>query len=140
MPAGAFSDPAKTNNMKKLITCLAAGLLVVGAQSLMAQSATNSVNPPSPQTPGQHQGVNPEKRREHLAILKLLGLTPAELKGLTREERQAKIKATANNVVAELQAKKANGTLTAEGQTRLDRIEKFLAHAGHKKAGTPPDN
>lgn len=106
----------------------------------MAQSATNSVNPPSPQTPGQHQGVNPEKRREHLAILKLLGLTPAELKGLTREERQAKIKATANNVVAELQAKKANGTLTAEGQTRLDRIEKFLAHAGHKKAGTPPDN
>jgi hypothetical protein len=69
-----------------------------------------------------------------------VGLTPADVKGLTRAERQARIKQAANNVAAELQAKKANGTLTAEGQTRLDRIEKFLARAGHKKAGTPPDN
>ena len=122
------------------MTCLAAGLLVVGAQSLMAQSATNSVNPPGAQTPGQHQGMTPQQRREHLALLKLLGLTPADLKGLTRAERQAKIKATATNLAAELQAKKANGTLTADGQIRLDRIEKFLAHAGHKKAVTPPDN
>ena len=117
--------------MKKLITCLAAGLLVVGAQSLMAQSATNSVNPPGAQTPGAHKG---------LAILKLVGLTPADVKGLTPEERHARIKAAATTVAAELQAKKANGTLTAEGQIRLDRIEKFLAHAGHNKAQPPPDN
>jgi phage I-like protein len=117
--------------MKKLITYLAAGLLIAGAQSLMAQSATNSVNPPVTKTPGEHKG---------LAILKLVGLTPADVKGLTREEKQAKIKTAATNVEAELQAKKANGTLTAEGQIRLDRIEKYLAHAGHKKAGTPPDN
>jgi len=132
--------PAQTNIMKKLITCLTAGLLVIGAQSLMAQSATNPVNPPGAQTPGERQGMTPEQRREHLAILKLVGLTPADVKGLTRAERQARIKQAANNVAAELQAKKANGTLTAEGQTRLDRIEKFLARAGHKKAGTPPDN
>src|SRR5271157_112295 len=125
MPAGAFSDPAKTNIMKRIMTCLATGLLVFGAQSLPAQSATNPVNPPGTQTPGQHQGVNPTQRREHLAMLKLLGLTPAELKGLTRAERQARIKATADKIVAELQARKANGTLTADGQTRLDRIEKF---------------
>jgi hypothetical protein len=106
----------------------------------MAQSTTNSVNPPGAQTPGQHQGMTPEQRKEHLALLKLLGLTPADLKGLTREERQAKIKETATNVVAQLQAEKTAGTLTPEGQTRLDRIEKFLAHAGHNKAATPSDN
>jgi hypothetical protein len=118
--------------MKKLITCLTAGLLVVGAQSLMAQSSTNSVNQPGTHTPGEH--------RDHLAILKLVGLTPADVKGLTREERQAKIKQAATNVVAQLQAQKASGTLTAEGQIRLDRIEKFLAHGGHNKGGTPSDN
>lgn len=114
---------------------------MVGAQSLIAQSATNSAPRPGAQTPGQHQGATPEQRKEQrVALLKLLGLTPAELKGLTPEERQAKIKETAGNIVAELQAKKANGTLTAEDQSRLDRIQKFLAHAGHKKAAAPSDN
>ena len=118
--------------MKKLITCLTAGLLVVGAQSLMAQSSTNSVNQPGTHTPGEH--------RDHLAILKLVGLTPADVKGLTREERQAKIKTAATNVVAELQAKKANGTLTTKEQADLDIVQKYLAHPGHKKAKTPSDN
>jgi hypothetical protein len=126
--------------MKRLITCLTAGWLVIGAQSLLAQSSTNSVNPAGTPTPGEQQGTNPDHRKERMAILRLLGLTPADLKGLTREERQAKIKETATNVVTQLQAEKANGTLTAEGQVRLDRIEKFLARAGHKKAETPPDN
>jgi hypothetical protein len=134
MSAGALSDPSKTriNIMKKLITYMAAGLLVVGAQSLLAQSTNTNSVPPNTQTPGA-------QRRAHMAgILKLLGLKPADLKGLTREERQAKIKETANTVVAELQAQKAGGTLTAEGQTRLDRIEKFLAHAGHNKNAAAP--
>lgn len=113
--------------MKKWITYLATGLLIAGAPSLMAQSATNSVNTPGAQAPGAH--------RDRGAIMKLLGLTPADLKGLTREERQAKIKETANTIVSQLQAKKASGTLTSEEQTKLDRIEKFLAHASHKAAG-----
>ena len=84
--------------------------------------------------------MTPEQHRRHLALLKLVGLTPADVKGLTPEARQAKIKQAATTVEAALQAQKANGTLSAEGQTRLDRIEKFLARAGRKKAGTPPDN
>jgi phage I-like protein len=119
--------------MKKLITCLTAGLLVIGAQSLMAQSATNSVNTPGTQTPGQH-------KEQHLVLLKILGLTHADLKGLTPAERQAKMKTAATNVVAELQAKKANGTLTTKEQADLDIVQKYLAHPGHKKAKTPSDN
>jgi hypothetical protein len=122
----------KANNMRKLITCLAAVLLVVGAQSLMAQSATNSTNQPGTQTPGKH--------KKNADILKLVGLTSADVKGLTPKERQEKIKAAATTVEAELQAKKASGTLTAEGQTRLDRIEKYLAHANHTKAAVPTEN
>jgi hypothetical protein len=122
----------ETNNMKKIITCLTVGLLVVGAQSLMAQSTTNSVNQPGAHTPGEH--------RDHMAILKLVGLTPADVKGLSREARQAKIKQAATALVAQLQGEKAAGTLTAEQQIRLNRLEKFLAHANHPNAGTPPGN
>ena len=124
--------------MKKIITCLTAGLLVVGAQSLMAQSATNS---PGTQTPGQHQGATPEQRKEqHLALLKILGLTQAELKPLTPAERQAKMKTAATNVVTELQAKKANGTLTAKEQSDLEIVQKYLGHGGHKKAKATENN
>ena len=117
--------------MKKIVTCLAAALLAVGAPSLMAQSNTNCASPPATQAPAKH-------RRED--ILKLVGLTRADVKGLTPQERRAKIMQAATNVVAELQAKKANGTLTPAGQARLDRLEKFLAHANHPKAAAPSDN
>ena len=115
--------------MKKLLTCLAAGLLAVGAPSLMAQSNTNSATPPSTQTPAKHKAQ---------AILKLVGLTAADLKGLSPAERQAKIRQAATTVEAELQAKKANGTLTPEGQKRLNHIEKWLAN--HPKPAASPEN
>jgi hypothetical protein len=105
--------------MKKLMTYLAAGLLVIGAQSLMAQSTTNSAPANGVETAKPH--------RDRGAILRLVGLTPADVKGLTKEERQAKIKDAATTVQADLQAKKAAGTLTDKGQKRLDRIEKLLA-------------
>ncbi|MGP8201046.1 MAG: hypothetical protein ACLQU4_16260 [Limisphaerales bacterium] len=117
--------------MKKLATCIAVGLLALGAQSLMAQTNTNSATPPGTHAPGQHR---PE------GILKLVGLTPADVKGLTPAERRAKIVQAANTVIAELQAKKANGTLTPEGQERLNRLEKFQAHANHPKAAAPSSN
>jgi hypothetical protein len=118
--------------MKKIATYLAAGLLVVGAQSLMAQSSTNSVTPPSTQTPGHKDGT-PEQRKDRQAMMKLLGLSKDDLKDLSPKERKAKIKETADKFVADWKAKKAGGTLTAEEQTNLDKVEKFLANAGHKK-------
>jgi hypothetical protein len=120
--------------MKKIITYLAAGLLIVGAQSLMAQStSTNS-------TPGTtHKALSPEQRKEQrAALLKALNLTPADLKGLSREDQTAKMKEAANKVVTDLQAKKASGTLTADEQTQLETVQKFLAHGGHHKAPAAP--
>ena len=100
----------------------------------MAQSTTNS-------TPeAKHQAPTAEQLKERQGILKLIGLTPADLKDLSPKERQAKIKEAADKVVADLKAKKDSGTLTAEEQKRLDRVEKFLAHAAHKKALAPANN
>lgn len=109
--------------MKKLMTYLAAGMLMAGAQSLLAQTSTDSTNsaPSTTQTTPKHRGKGGE-------ILALVGLTRADVKGLSKEERQAKIKTAALNVQSELEAKKTAGTLTPEGQKRLDRINKLVAH------------
>jgi hypothetical protein len=125
--------------MKKILTCLTAGLLIIGAQSVMAQTAstTTSTNAPSV-TPGtKHHGANPEERK---AMMKLLGLAPADLKGLSPEDRKAKIKEAADKYIASMKAKQANGTLTDEQQADLEKVEKFAAHQGHKKAAAPSSN
>lgn len=115
--------------MKRILTYVAAGLLLIGAQSLMAQSTTNSV----PTKPGAHQGDRRE-RMEHL--LKILDLKREDLKGLTPQERQAKIKDRAETVVSDLKAKQSAGTLSDEGQKKLKFLENYLAHAGkhHNKS------
>ena len=71
-----------------------------------------------------------------VALLKALGLTKEDLKGLSRagspgEDSQSQ----AETVVAELKAKQSSGTLTEEQQKRLDIVQKYLAHS-HKKAQT----
>jgi hypothetical protein len=134
MKAGAFGgQPNNKNKMKKIITYLAAGLLFVGAQSLMAQSTTNST------PPAKHQALTPEQKEQRAALMKALDLTPADLKGLTGQERAAKMKEAATKVVADLKAKQASGALSAEDQTKLETVQKFLAH-GHKKAPAAPSN
>jgi predicted nucleotide-binding protein (sugar kinase/HSP70/actin superfamily) len=101
---------------------MAAGLLVIGAQSVKAQS-TNSTS--TEQTaPAKHKNRNG-------ALLKALDLTPADLKGLSKEDRQAKMKEAAEKVQTELKAK---ASLTDEEQKRLDIVTKFLAHANKKPA------
>jgi len=103
----------------------------------MAQSTTASTNS-APATPGEkHHGANSEQRK---AIMKLLGLNPADLKSLTPEERKDKVKEAADKYIASMKAKKASGTLTAEQQSDLDKVEKFVAHQGHKKAEPTSSN
>jgi len=70
------------------------------------------------------------------AILKILDLNPADLKGLEPKERHAKVKEAAEKFVADLKAKKASGSLTEEEQANLEKVQKFLA-GGHKKAAAP---
>jgi len=125
--------------MKKLITCLTAGLLVVGAQSLMAQSTTPTTSTSTNSAPGTHTPGD-HRERERM-LLRMLGLKPEDVKGLSREARLAKMKTAGENVVTELEAKQSAGTLTPEGQARLEHVQKWLAHAGtgHKApAGTTP--
>jgi hypothetical protein len=107
------------------------------AQSTSTTTSTNSVT-----TPGaKHSEATPEERKERMAhLLKALDLAPADLKGLSHEDRQAKIKERAEKVVADLKAKETSGTLTEEGKKRLDFIEKYMAHAGHKKADATSSN
>ena len=89
--------------MKKLITYLAAGLLVVGAQSLMAQSDTNST------PPAKHHAPTAEQQKERQAILKLIGLTPADLKDLSPKESNESGRVSPRKLVFEAGHGQGNG-------------------------------
>jgi len=114
--------------MKRIIILtLAAGLLSVGTPALVAQVSTNS--------PGQNGTPNPDahkKQMERRKMMKLLGLTQQELKGLTPEDRRAKIKEATDQKIAELQQKKTDGTITTEEQSDLAFLEKRSQHAAAK--------
>lgn len=116
--------------MKKLMTCIAAGLLVIGAQRVCAETGTNSAPTTAP-TPGAHHagGMTAEQRKE---LMKVIGLTKEDLKDLTPAERRDKIKEAAQKALADLKAKQASGSLTEKQQDDLKLLQKFLAH-GHKK-------
>jgi hypothetical protein len=106
----------------------------------MAQSDTTSTNsaPSSSTTPKTHKAaMSPEQRKE---FMKLIGLTGADLKGLSREDRTAKIKEAAGKTIDELKAKQASGTITAQEQTDLDKIQKFMANVGHRRAQNTASN
>jgi Spy/CpxP family protein refolding chaperone len=112
-----------------LILTLAAGLLSVGTPALVAQVSTNS--------PGQNGTPNPDahkKQMERRKMMKLLGLTQQELKGLTPEERHARIKEATDQKIAQLQQKKADGTITAEEVSDLAFLQKRGEHAAAKAA------
>jgi hypothetical protein len=64
---------------------------------------------------------NFEKRRADMA--KELGLKPEELKNLSEEERRAKIKEAVEKKAAELEKKKADGTITDSEKEMLQRME-----------------
>jgi hypothetical protein len=114
--------------MKRIIILtLAAGLLSVGTPALVAQVSTNSPGQNATQTP------NPHKRQlERRKMMKLLGLTAKELKGLTPEDRRAKIKEATDQKIAQLEQKKTDGTITTEEQSDLAFLQKRLEHATAK--------
>ena len=110
-----------------LILTLAAGLFSAGTPALVAQVSTNA--------PGQNETQNPaphKRQADRRKMMKLLGLDSKELKGLTPEERRAKIKEASDQKIAQLQQKKADGTITTEEQSDLAFLEKRMEHAGAK--------
>ncbi|MDB6028142.1 MAG: hypothetical protein JWM68_4365 [Verrucomicrobiales bacterium] len=73
---------------------------------------------------GHQRGGNftPEQREK---MLKEIGLTPDDVKGLSDEARRAKIKEAGEKKMTELQKKKTDGTITDQEKESLERMEKF---------------
>jgi hypothetical protein len=118
---------------KWIAVSLAAGFLAISPSALVAQSSTNSTT-----NSGQTTTTKPDaakKAEQHRQIMAILGITKADLKGLTPEERAAKIKTATDNKIAELEKKQAAGTLTEKEQSDLALLKKSQHH-GHAKAKT----
>jgi len=124
--------------MKKLLLCLTAGLLVLGAPALLADTTTNSTSSANTETPARHKGATPEQRKNRREAMKLLGLDAKELHGLSKEDRADKIKEAVRKFMADEKAKKTAGNFTSEDQANVDLVKKVFA--GHKKAKTASDN
>jgi len=97
---------------------LAAGLLAFGAPALRADENTNQ--PPAT--------AQPHKPRRENAFLRAIGLNAADLKGLSKEDRRAKIQSAAQSTLTTLQQKQANGTITEQEKSDLVLIQKRLQH------------
>ena len=92
-----------------------------------------------PEGRGQRGGGFSVEQREKFA--KEVGLDPEELKKLTPEERMAKFKEASEKKTAELEKKKADGTITDAEKETLSRLEmrKQWSQGGGNRAGSPED-
>jgi hypothetical protein len=74
--------------------------------------------------PGGPNGPGSERFREQMQdTAKQLGLNPDEMQKLPREDRVARFRNAAEAKGKELRAKKENGTITAEEQKLLERLD-----------------
>ena len=99
-----------------IIRCLSAAVLVTLAAPVWAEDAPAAS---TAKTPDQRQAEAAKRKAEYEK------LTP-EQREAHRKQRQEKMAAK----LAELQKKKADGTITTEEQKRLDRLEAFKANGG----------
>ncbi len=121
--------------MKKLvIITMAAGFMAISSTSLFAYEPTNSV--PSADQPVKKK-VDPAKRiEERRKFLASVGLAQADLKGLSPQNRKAKVKAAVDAKISALEQKQSAGSLTTEEQTNLAKLKKFEQHQVAKKNPT----
>jgi hypothetical protein len=106
---------------------MAAGMISAWSPALVAQVSTNSTGQTVTQT------TTPQQRQlERRKLMKILGFNSKDLKGLTPAERRTKIKDATDQKVALLQQQKADGTITAEGQSDLAFLETHQ-HRGKAK-------
>ena len=120
--------------MKKFITVsLAAGLLAICPSALRADDTTNSPATSAPTT--TTTPTAPKKALQRRELMSILGLTRADLKGLTTEDRNTKIKTLADKKITELEAKQTAGSITSKEQSNLALLKKF-EHRAHAKPKT----
>jgi hypothetical protein len=129
------------SDMKKWITVsIAAGLLAICPSALRADNSTNStansaqITTPAPNATQKTEDAK-KKGAQRREVMDILGMTKADLKGLTSEDRTAKIKDAADKKIEELEKKAVAGSLTDKEQSNLALLKKFERH-GHAKAKT----
>jgi hypothetical protein len=113
-----------------LILSLAAGMLSIGTPALLAQVSTNSTGQSATQQPDPQQ-----RQQDRRRLYKILELNPKDLKGLSPEERRAKVKDATDQKISQLEQKKTAGTITPEEQSDLTFLESHQKH-GKKKAAS----
>ena len=104
--------------MKTTLLSIIAGLLALGSPALLAQEASTN-KPPA----AVHKNAAQTDKR-----LEAIGLTRADLKGLTPDERKAKIKQATETKVTELNAKETAGTITDQEKKQLAALQRRLDH------------
>jgi hypothetical protein len=138
--------------MKIQLACLMVGLMTLGTGSLRAQDDKKPEHPsreeareklknmtpeqrqaamkewrekhPNAPGPGGPGGPGGEKFREQIQETgKQLGLNREEMEKLSPEDRRAKFREAAETKAKELRAKKDAGTITADEQKFLDRLD-----------------
>ncbi len=107
---------------------------LAGALALGLTTFSQAQDKPEAKPEGRPQGGFSPEQREKMA--KELGLNPDELKNLPPQERFAKIKEATDKKIAELQKKKADGTITDDERQTLQRLEdRKKAFAEHGAGG-----
>jgi hypothetical protein len=105
---------------KQLFIYMTVGALSWTAPVLMAQSTNNASTTDS-------QAQHKQDRQE---LLRIVGLTRADLKDLSPEDRKAKVKEAVETKVSELKKLKADGPITPAQEQDLAFLQ---SHAGHHK-------
>lgn len=102
----------------KLVYLLGIALALNASNALHAEDN----NSDQPHHPRAGEGPGRERMGE---FLKQLGLKPEDLKDLPQDERRAKLQDAVQKKKAELEKKKADGTLTDDDKELLKRLEHF---------------
>ncbi len=125
------------------IIWIVAALLAAGTPALVAQTTTNAPTNAAAPASGQISAADlqalrtmtPEQRQEFIkthpamrrqaaeSYFTRLGVNPADLKDLTPAQRQAKMSEAVDKKIAELEKKKAAGSITADDQKFLDQLQ-----------------
>ncbi len=113
---------------------VAAGFMAISSTSLFAYEPTNSV--PSADRPVKKNADPAKRAEERRKLLAFVGLTQADLKGLSPEDKKAKVKAAVDAKITALEQKQSTGSLTTEEQTNLDKLKKLQQHQEKKTAKT----
>ena len=108
--------------------------VLAGALTLGFTTFSHAEDKPSDKPEGRPQRGNfsPEQREK---AAKELGLDPEQLKTLSPEERMAKFKEASDKKLAELEKKKADGTITDSEKETLKRLEMRKQWAGQREGG-----